>query len=394
MVFPFRLLLWLWPVKKVSPLIEVRVSASAVRHNFLAFQKLVGNREVFPVLKANAYGHGIVEVARILEGGVHDGAEACRLTMFCVDSYFEALQLRRVGIRTAILIIGHSSVEQIVASSLSDVTFTVSDIAVLQELVRVPKLSREIAFEVDTGMHRHGVLPEELEEVAKCVSGGVSSITVTQVFSHLADADVVGSAHMLQQRKVWEGVCVRVRRLFPDVRFLHIDATAGTASSVGDTNAVRLGLGLYGIDVVAPAQRGTGLGDLRPVMEVVTKIVSLRNVKKGESVGYNATFVAECDMRVATIPMGYYEGVDRRLSNKGSVLVRGVQCAIVGRVSMNMTTVDVSDVHGVELGDEVVVMSANSAQKNSVSALAELCDTIPYELMVHVPAHLKRVIVE
>lgn len=386
MSFFSRVLSWDWvlPVKKVSPLIEVRVLASALRHNLAEFQRVCVGRDIFPVLKANAYGHGIVEVARIVV--------AAGVKMLCVDSYFEALQLRRADVSTPLLIIGHSSVEQIVCSRLKDVTFTVSDVRVLKELVRGFLGRRDIAIEVDTGMHRHGVLPEELDDVAELIAKRGTNIKVRQIFTHLADADVVDSVHAKQQRQKWDMVASRAKTLFPDVQYLHCDATAGTVE-VGAGNAVRLGLGLYGIDAASVGQRVERSVSLRPAMEVVTKIVSLRRVRAGEAVGYNATFVAERNMLVATIPTGYYEGVDRRLSNKGSVYVRGARCIIVGRVSMNMTTVDVSNVDGVMLGDEVVVMSANPTQSNSVSANAELCGTIPYELLVHVPAHLKHVVV-
>ena len=150
---------------------------------------------------------------------------------------------------------------------------------------------------------------------------------------------------------------------------------------------MRLGIGLYGMNV------GIERLDLRPALEMRTRITSIHTLHAGESVGYNATFKAPQDMRVATIPVGYAEGVDRRLSSKGSILVRGTSCPIIGRVSMNITSLDISNVADVHVGDEVTVISPNAADPNGVEAIADLCGTIPYEILVHIPAHLRRVII-
>ena len=151
---------------------------------------------------------------------------------------------------------------------------------------------------------------------------------------------------------------------------------------------MRLCIGLYGINVSLEKL------DLRAALEMRTRITSIHTLRAGESVGYNAAFKAPRDMRIATIPAGYAEGVDRRLSSKGSIVVRGASCPVVGRVSMNITSIDASNVADVHIGDEAVVISSNAADANSVEHIAKLCDTIAYEILVHIPAHLRRVVVE
>ena len=179
-----------------------------------------------------------------------------------------------------------------------------------------------------------------------------------------------------------------MRTSFPDLRYIHCSATAGSAhlpEMAG--NVMRLGIGLYGFNVSTEP-----LG-LRPALEMRTSLTSVRALAPGEHVGYNATFETSVPATIASIPAGYYEGVDRRLSNKGVVLVRGVPCPIAGRVSMNITSIDVSAVPGARVGDAAIVISADPSAPNSVEAVAKACGTIPYEVLVHIPAHLRRAVV-
>jgi alanine racemase len=158
---------------------------------------------------------------------------------------------------------------------------------------------------------------------------------------------------------------------------------------VGDVNAgnvLRIGIGLYGIDSVQWRNLS-----LLPVLSMESIVVGIKNLKKGECVGYTQTYCAPHDMKIATVPVGYYEGVDRRLSNKGYIYVRDSACAIVGRVSMNMVSIDVSDVLDIKEGDRVEIISAKTDRKNSVVFMALLCETIPYEIVVRIPEKIKRV---
>jgi alanine racemase len=362
----------MWFVKKVAPLVAVAVSQEVLLHNLETVRRRVGACTVWPVLKANAYGHGLCEVAKVVaDVGV---------PRVCVDSYYEALMLRRGGLRVPILVIGHSTVEQMVVSRLRDVVFSVSDSQVIERLVRECRSRIDVHLEVDTGMHRHGVLVNDLEQIARMV-GDSGNIRVVGLFSHFADADTIDSVMTRKQLIAWKDAVEIGHQVFPELRELHLAATAGIAGRYfyGCT-AVRLGIGLYGFDV------GVEKMGLLPALELCTQIVALRIIEEGECVGYNGTYVATRRMKIATVPIGYYEGVDRRLSNKGWLYVRGMRCSIIGRVSMNMTTVDVSDIHDVQIGDEVVM--------KDIAEMARLCETITYEILVHIPEHLKRLVVK
>jgi len=363
-----------------TPLIEIRIGKGALLHNLKVFQEQKKGVAVAPVLKSNAYGHGLVEVARILDGE--------DLPFFCVDSYFEALILRNEGIRTPILIIGYTPAGTILKSRLADVAFGIIGVQDLRSLASLARAPVAIHLKVDTGMHRHGIAPSEIEDACMLIRAN-KHIVLEGVYSHLADADTPNSAHAAAQIAEWNKTVPRVRAKAPSVRFFHLAATTGSfyAQKI-DANVMRLGIGLYGINVSLEKL------DLRAALEMRTRITSIHTLRAGESVGYNAAFKAPRDMRIATIPAGYAEGVDRRLSSKGSIVVRGASCPVVGRVSMNITSIDASNVADVHIGDEAVVISSNAADANSVEHIAKLCDTIAYEILVHIPAHLRRVVVE
>jgi alanine racemase len=360
-------------------LIEVLVYKQAIIDNFLFFKSRFSKLEIAPVLKSNAYGHGLVQVAKILESQ--------KPPFYCVDSFFEALILRNENIKTPILIIGYTPLSNIAASRLKDLSFSVLS---LNELKRLNKMITKplcIHIKIDTGMHRHGVNLEDIEEAIALIRSN-SNLRLEGAYTHLADADSESPEFTERQIKDWNKTAQRLMDEFPSLVHLHCAATAGAIySDKIIATTMRVGRGLYGIQV------GSKKLDLKPALEMRTKITSLRKIKSGDSIGYNTTFTAEQGMTIATIPVGYTEGLDRRLSNKGFVTIRGRQCPIVGRVSMNISSIDVSALPEVELDDEVLVISRDSKMSNSVEYMAWLCETIAYEILVHVPAHLRRVII-
>ena len=360
-------------------LVTITVSRDAILHNLHAFQRISPSVAVAPVLKSSAYGHGLREVGKILAGE--------RVPFLCVDSFFEALALRNAGVRSPILVIGYTPAENLVRNTLPDISFCVIGLSDLREASRLVRTPTKIHLEIDTGMHRHGILPEELDDALSLIRSS-HRLELEGVYSHLADADTPESPLNAEQIVRWNAAAERVRAAMPSVRYFHCAATAGSAHLPHMTgNVMRLGIGLYGINV------STEPLDLRPALEMTTRITSLRTVPEGETVGYNATYRAAVPTRIASIPAGYYEGVDRRLSNKGFVYVREIPCPIVGRVSMNITSIDVSDVPNVHAKDTVTVISKNPADKNSIEQIAATCATIPYEILVRLPAHLRRSVV-
>lgn len=357
-------------------LIEVRVLSEHILHNLDVFAEKVSTWNIAPVLKSNAYGHGLVEIARMLEGDP-------RIAFLVVDSYYEARVLRTEGIEAPLLVLGYTLTNNIINSPFKNVSFSVGSLAQLKELAEAgDDVPLHIKF--DTGMHRQGILPSECSAVLELLQKHVD-LKIEGICSHLADADSSDSTFTERQIETWNTIVERFKKEKSEVTFFHLSATKGVGYAKNiEANVLRLGLGLYGID---PAGE---MKELKPALELRTRITALRTIEKGEHVGYNKTFTAERETRVATIPVGYYEGIDRRLSNKGFVEVGGQIYPLIGRISMNMSCVDVTDVPNVKEGDEVVVISSDVSKQNSIQKMAETCATIPYDILVHVNPSLRR----
>ena len=230
-------------------------------------------------------------------------------------------------------------------------------------------------------------MPEEIEETIKIIKHH-KNLNLEGLCSHLADADGESEEFTKKQIIVWNKTVEKFQTEFGKIKYLHLANTAGNYfSGEAITNVSRLGIGLFGFNT----SHNKDL-DLKPVLEMVTKIATVRKVPAGEKVGYNITYETNKETILATIPVGYNEGVDRRLSNTGFVKIKNIFCPIVGRVSMNMCSVDVSEVKNLKYGDEVVVISKNSEDKNSVENISKFCETIAYEILVHIPQSLRRVV--
>ncbi|MEK7602140.1 MAG: alanine racemase [Patescibacteria group bacterium] len=365
-----------------TPLIEVGISKENLLHNLHTYQERYPGITFAPVLKSNAYGHDIGTVARLLDRE--------RIAFFVVDSYYEALRLRRHGIRSRILVMGYVRPEDIARSRLPHVDFTLVDLAQVQKVASLARRPIRVHLKLDTGMHRQGITLSELSYAEDALKGQ-PLLELVGVCSHFADADGKDETVTTSQTKVWKEGVSELMSAFPTLTEKHIAATKGVRfATETDTNIVRLGIGLYGFDT-SPAQGAP----LKPVLEVRSLISSLRIVPEGDKIGYNATYTTGSDMKVATVPVGYYEGIDRRLSNKGSMLVKGIICPIVGRVSMNMTSIDVSNVPNVTIGDPVVAISRVPTDANSVSNIASTVSTSEYKeteyvVLTHIASHLER----
>lgn len=367
-----------------TPLIEVGISKSALLHNLHTYQNAFPDLQIAPVLKSNAYGHDLGLIARTLDSE--------DIAFFMVDSLYEARRLRSAGARTRIVVMGYVRPEEMATSRLSHIDFAVTDIEQVRTLVSLTRYPIRIHLKIDTGMHRQGIPLSLLPESVTLLKQN-SNLTVVGVCSHFADADVANSEQVKMQLVHWKSALAHCLLEFPSIEYRHLSATKGMrfAQEAG-TNVARLGIGLYGFDT-APEHDTV----LEPVLELRSIIGELRLIPAGDTVGYNATFTTSRETCVATVPAGYFEGIDRRLSNKGIVQVRGIECPIIGRVSMNMTTIDVTDIPDVAVGDSVTIISRELGAANSVPGIAKAVSDATYReneyvVLVHIPQHLKRVL--
>lgn len=358
----------------IQPLITISISRSALINNLNEFKRVAPDHHLAPVLKSNAYGHGISLIANELEKE--------NLPFYVIDSYFEAIALRNEGIKTPLLIIGYVRPENIESGKLKNITYVISSL----DSLRLIKSETLIHLKLDTGMHRQGILPEEKAEAIKIIKDN-PNIKLEGICSHFADTSNPNETFTGSQIALWNESVEYFKKEFPALKYWHISATGGHRLNGIQANLSRLGLGLYGLTEME------GL-NLIPVLEMKTIITGIKKIHKGDCVGYDCTFTANSSMTIATLPVGYYEGMNIRLANKGLVMIKDSICPIIGKVSMNITTIDISNKSSVKVGDEVIVISRQKESPCSIEAIAKLCDSIPYEIAVRIPAQLKRIIID
>lgn len=362
-----------------EPLITVSISRERLLHNLHTYQSAYPDLKVAPMLKSNAYGHGLCLVAELLDRE--------DIAFFAVDSYFEARRLREGGIRTKILVMGYVRPEYIARNGLYDTEYTITDLEQLREVSRAAERPVHLHLKLDTGMHRNGILEADLVEAIELVRANPNLI-VSGICSHLADADNPDPTFSHGQLEIWGRARLLLEDAFPSIEYRHLSATKGMRFREHATmDVARIGMGLFGYDTSPDASH-----PLLPVLSMHSSITSIREIQKGESVGYGAIFTASRPSRIATVPVGYFEGIDRGLSDKGAFSVRGTLCPIAGRVSMNMSSIDITDVPEAVRGDRVTVISNESNDHNSVRSMARMLDTTPYVLFVHIPEHLARIV--
>lgn len=369
---------WRFPY---TPLVEITISKERLLGNLHIFQNLNSNLAIAPVLKSNAYGHGLALVAKIVD--------AEKIAFIIVDSYHEAMILRNEGVKSPILIVGYTALDNILKNKLRDVAFTIVSLEQLEEISKNLTRPTQFHIKIDTGMRRQGILVEDLNQARTLIRTN-KSIELVGICSHLGDSESVASEITKEQIEVWNRTVENFRKEFSTIKYWHLSATGGSLYTKEITaNVLRLGIGLYGIDPSEHSQ----IPDLKPVLEMKSIISGTKNISKGDKIGYSATFEATTAMRIATVPAGYYEGIDRRLSSKGFVKIGQSFCPIVGRVSMNITTIDISSVPEVKLGTPVILISNTSANKNSIENMVKTTGALERELLVHIPQQLRRKIV-
>lgn len=362
---------------------RAEINLASLRHNLRVMQRVAGGAQVWGVLKADGYGHGAKAVARTLERA---GA-----TGLCVALLEEGIELREAGIRVPVLVMGGyygRAWGELLRHELTPVVFEPGHIEELADEVRYSSSEPiSVHVKVDTGMGRLGVMPKDLGKLGAALLRH-PEVRLTGLMTHFACADTGEGIDEQLDRFDAATATLRAMGLSPSVR--HAANSAATlASSRARLDLVRPGIAMFG---VSPSD---GLSaELRPVMRIQSEVIALRDLAAGMSAGYGATWRASRPSRIATVPMGYADGLSRGLSNNGSVLVRGKRAPIVGVVSMDMTMIDVTDVDGARLGDEVVLLGQQKgplgADSISAEEIAKNLGTIPWEVLTAVSRRVPR----
>ncbi|MBI4685379.1 MAG: alanine racemase [Nitrospirae bacterium] len=371
------------------------IDLEAIAHNFRTAKKITRNKTVIAVVKADAYGHGACEVAaRILKE---------RVLCFAVAYTSEAVALREAGIKTPIIVLFDKY-------NIGDY-FKYNLIPVIHDIKTARKFSKEAAkrkkpisvhLKIDTGMGRIGfTVPDMLKDIFAI--SGMDYMVVRGLMSHFSEADLSDRSYALIQLRIFNNVrkLLLDRGIRPSICHIANSAAIMTLPE-SYLDAVRPGLMLYGCSPLQksaisyqPSAKDSRLktpdSKLFPAMTVKAKILSLRRLKKGTSVSYGRTFITVRDSIVAVLSVGYADGYSRAFSNNADVLIRGKRAPVAGRVCMDTTMVDVTEIEGVSEGDDAVILGRQKSEYITATELSERTGTISYEILTSLGGKAKRI---
>ena len=338
------------------------------------------------IIKANAYGHGAVAVSRALaQAGV---------TLLGVATLAEGIQLREEGIGAGIIVMGplvQGEIPDLVAHRLTPVVYCEDFALGLVRLLRDKTVPYPVHVEVETGMGRLGVDQDRLLNFLESPAFK-GPLRLEGLMSHFADADSDDPSYTDSQLAQFTSLLERIRRAGVTVRLAHVANTAGILRfPASHLNAVRPGIGLYGYHHSTGRETET---PLRPVLSLLTQIVQVRTIRPGETVSYNRTFRASRPTRIGVLPIGYADGYNRLLSNRGAVLIGGKRAPVVGRICMDMTMVDLTEAPEAHAGADVVMIGEQGAERITALDLARWQGTIPYEVLCGIGPRIRRLYIE
>jgi len=354
----------------------LEIDSGAIRHNLKQFRELIGPKVwLMPVVKANAYGHGMIGVAKICD-------QADEVDRICVVSLQEALELLDNGIKKPLFILSFFELDNpdnLKKAVMGGVIFTLYSLEqanVLNQIGKELNKRVKIHLKIDTGTGRTGILPHEALKFVKEIKSR-ENLKLEALWSHFASSEE-DPVYTRKQFKTLKEVTEILKTEGLSV-LNHIACSAAIAAnpySQGD--AVRLGLSLYGL---YPSEQVRNKINLKPALSWFTKIIQIKEVPEGVKIGYGGTWTTRRTTKLAILPIGYYDGYDRRFSNQAKVLIRGIKCPVVGRICMNLTMIDATGVGQARAGDKVILIGEENGETVTADDLASFTGTINYEIV-------------
>ncbi len=349
------------------------IDLDAIAYNVRAFQQHVGERvKVIAVVKANAYGHGAVQVGR---AAMQAGA-----SLLAVHRAVEGAELRNAGIQAPVLVMGYtppSGAELVVEKQLTPSLITLEFAQALSARAAASGCTVPVHIKVDSGMNRYGLLPAEVPGFIRSVQQ-MPGLVVEGLFTHLATADWADASETRRQLAVFKDLVAALQMIGINIPLVHA-ANSAAAMRLPEANfdAVRPGIGLYGMD---PSSEWPPVFEIRPALTLKSRVARVRLLLADAGVGYSRTFITTKPTPAALVPVGYGDGFHRSLSNKGLVLIHGQRAPVLGRVSMDQIVVDISGIPDVQMDDEVVLLGQQGQERLSAEEVAKEAGTINYEV--------------
>ena len=359
----------------------VKIDLDAIARNFAAVQEKAGV-PVMAVVKADAYGHGAIRVARLLQG---------KCAFFGVSSMPEALELRRAGLQEPILLLGHTPVsafEEAIRENIRPTIFCYEDALALSAAAEKLDMTARFHFAVDTGMGRIGFQPTE-EAADLCARiACLPGLMAEGLFSHFSTADCSDLSHAKVQAQLFDEFDAMLKARGVEIPIRHLDNSAGIMNFPCKYEMVRSGIvtyGMYPSDEVDP-----GLLALTPALEWVSHVSHVKTLPTGCGISYGRTYVTDAPTTVATVPVGYADGYRRNLSNRFHVLIRGQKAPILGRICMDQMMVDVTNIPDVKPGELVTLVGTNGGETITVEAISAQADSFNYEFVCGISRRVPR----
>lgn len=362
------------------------VNIDNIMNNICEIRRIVPkSTEIMGVVKADAYGHGVVEVSHtILKNG------ASRLAVSLID---EAIQLRLKGFDCPILILSYADparADEIILNNLTQTVYSYELAKALSDSAVLLNRKVKIHVKIDTGMTRVGFMPGYSTVKSIVEISALPNIIVEGIFTHFASADEKDKTYTYQQFEKFMGICNELGRIGIHIPIKHVSNSAAIIQFPQmHLDLVRPGIILYGLYPSDDVDKS--ILNLKPAMSLKTNIILVKNAEKGTCVSYGRTFVTERESVIATLPIGYADGYSRLLSSKSSVLINGQLAPVIGRICMDQCMVDITDIDGsVSLGDEVVLFGTQADNNISVDDLAKAMGTINYEIVCIIGKRIPR----
>ena len=361
----------------------VEIDLDAIAHNIRIMREKVGkDRKILALVKADAYGHGAIEVSRTLVKN--------DVNMLGVAIPDEGIELRENNANIPIMILNPILPEQIYEALKHSLELTICTLHSATEISRIAKrnfLNAKIHVEVDTGMGGTGVHPGKVLPLVRSLMS-LENLTIEGIFTHFHSSDETDKSSTIKQNTIFHKILQEIRENNIQIPLIHAANSAATLNMPeSHFNMVRLGLVLYGIH---PSNSASEDINLKPVMSFMTKIINVKHLDQGSTVGYGGTCKLSRPTKVATIPVGYKHGFNRSFSNLGKVLVNGITASILGRICMDRCFIDISDIPDVHIGSEVMLYGIQKNERISIESSAKLIGTIPYEIVCNIGRESQR----
>lgn len=341
----------------------LEVDLKKIEANINNIKKYVGNKKIMPIIKANGYGTYINKNIDFLN----------KFDIVAVAIVDEAIELRNIGYKKEIFVLNPPYVEEIDEIIKYDITVCLCEKTFLNNLSKINKKVK-VHLEIETGMNRTGINLSDLNEFINLIKEN-KNIIVEGIFTHLSSADYDIKYTKEQLEKFNKSVDI-IKKEFDSIKYIHAEASNGLLNYNDDiTNLVRPGIIIYGYE----ASRYTNEKiHIDPICKLKTKIIFIKDVNINESISYSRKFISKKNMKIATIPIGYADGLNRLLSNKGEVIVNGKKCKILGNICMDSCMIDITDIEDVNIGTDVYIWDNDIIKLEDI---ANVCNTINYEIL-------------